>query len=371
MLNRDFSQCRRIVVKAGTTTLTSQDGNFSFARLEQLGEEILSLRQKRKEAVLVSSGAIARGMEVLSLVKRPREMARLQACAAIGQGKLIHDYERFFSRKDIHTAQILLTRDGLESRDRFLKARKTFQELLKMKMLPIVNENDTVATEEIKFGDNDVLSVHVAHLVHADLLILLSDVDGFYLKDGSRVRQVSSVQEIEQDLVKHLRDRRKAKNVGGMRAKLEAAKVAMRLGIPMLIVDGGTPGVLEKVMNHEDIGTLFAPVRERPNARKKWIAFSAPRKGTVVVDEGAYRALKGEKRSLLASGVRSVSGAFERGSVVELETDRGYVFGRGVSRYAQDELKKVMGKSTQEIQSLLGAETPHVVIHRNDLVVWG
>jgi len=371
MFKRDFSQCKRIVVKAGTTTLTSQDGNFSFARLEQLGEEILSLRQKRKEAVLVSSGAIARGMEVLNLVKRPVEMARLQACAAIGQGKLIHDYERFFSRKDIHTAQILLTRDGLENRDRFLKARNTFHELLKMKMLPIVNENDTVATEEIRFGDNDVLSVHVAHLVHADLLILLSDVDGFYLKDGSRVRHVSSVQEIEQDLVKHLRDRRKAKNVGGMRAKLEAAKVAMRLGIPMLIVDGGTPGVLGKVMSHEDIGTLFAPVRERPNARKKWIAFSAPRKGTLVVDEGAYKALKGEKRSLLASGIRALAGTFDRGAVVELETDRGYVFGRGVARYAHDELKKVMGKSTREIENLLGSEASHTVIHRNDLVVWG
>lgn len=371
MDTRDFSQCRRIVVKAGTTTLTSKDGNFSFARLESLGDEILSLRQRRKEVVLVSSGAIARGMEVLNLVKRPREMARLQACAAIGQGKLIHDYERFFSRKDFHTAQILLTRDGLESRDRFLMARKTFQELLKMKMLPIVNENDTVATEEIRFGDNDVLSVHVAHLVHADLLILLSDVDGFYLKDGSRVRHVASVQEIEQDLVKHLRDRRKAKNVGGMRAKLEAAKVAMRLGIPMLIVNGGTPGILEKVMNHEDVGTLFAPVRERPNARKKWIAFSAPRKGHVVVDEGAYKALKGEKCSLLASGVRALSGAFEQGAVVELETDQGYVFGRGVTRFAHDELKKVMGKSTREIQTLLGSDAPHVVIHRNDLVVWG
>ncbi len=371
MQNRDFNPCRRIVVKAGTTTLTSADGNFSFERLERLGEEILSLRSRRKEVILVSSGAIARGMEVLNLSKRPREMAQLQACAAIGQGKLIHDYEHFFSRKDIHTAQILLTRDGFENRDRFLKARQTFHELIKMKMLPVVNENDTVATEEIRFGDNDVLSVQVAHLVHADLVILLSDVDGFYLQDGSRVRSVASVHEIEQELVKHLRDRRKAKNVGGMRAKLEAAKTAMRLGVPMLIVDGSTPGILEKVMNHDDVGTLFAPVRSRRNARKKWIAFSARRQGTVVVDSGAYQAVQGEQRSLLASGVRSLRGEFARGSVVELATEEGVIFGRGVVGFSHQELKQVMGKNTKQIETLLGADAPNAVVHRNDLVVWG
>lgn len=367
---RDFSACRRIVVKAGTTTLTSTDGNFSLERLERLGEEMLTLRDRKMEVVLVSSGAIARGMEVMNLVKRPKEMAKLQACAAIGQGKLIHDYEKFFSRKGIHTAQILLTRDGLEIRDRFLKARQTFQELLKMKILPVVNENDTVATDEIRFGDNDVLSVQVAHLVHADLLILLSDVDGFFLTDGSRVRQVSSVTEIEQDLVKHLRDRRKAKNVGGMRAKLEAAKVAMRLGVPMLIVDGAIPQVLEKIMNHEDIGTLFAPAREKPNARKKWIAFSAPRKGRLQLDKGAYQAVAGQQRSLLASGIRGVQGAFEQGQVVELAVDE-HVFGRGVVRFSHEELKKIMGKNSREIMPLLGKEAADYVIHRNDLVVWG
>lgn len=370
MILRDLGHCRRIVVKAGTTTLTSPDGNFSFERLERLGEEVLSLRAKRKEVVLVSSGAIARGMEVLNLVKRPREMARLQACAAIGQGKLIHDYERYFSPCGLHTAQVLLTRDGLEIRDRFLKARQTFLELLKMKILPIVNENDTVATDEIRFGDNDVLSVQVAHLVHADLVVLLSDVDGFYLRDGSRVRHVSSVEEIEQDLVKHLRDRSKAKNVGGMRTKLEAAKVAMRLGIPMLIVDGSIPGILEKIVEHEDVGTLFAPTREKPNARKKWIAFSAPRQGSLCVDLGAYQAVKGEKRSLLASGIRAVTGHFEKGSVVEIATDEGLVFGRGVTRYSAVELKKIMGKSKLEIKTLMGADASTSVIHRNDLVVW-
>ncbi len=368
---RDVSHCRRIVVKAGTTTLTSEDGNFSLERLEKLGEEILGLLERRNEVVLVSSGAIARGMELMGFAKRPKEMARLQACAAIGQGKLIHDYENFFSRKKIHTAQLLLTRDGLEDRERFLKARQTFQELLRMKILPIVNENDTVATEEIRFGDNDVLSVQVAHLVHADRVVLLSDVDGFYLQDGSRIRRVSSVEEIDGTLVKHLKDRHKARNVGGMRAKLEAAKVAMRLGIPMQIVDGGCKGILEKIVGQEDVGTLFMPAKERANARKKWIAFSAARKGTVVLDDGAALAVSRQQRSLLASGIRGVRGAFERGAVIELEDLQGRVFGRGVARFSSEELKKIVGKSSQEIRSLLPGDASQSVIHRNDLVVWG
>jgi glutamate 5-kinase len=258
---RDFlKNCRRIAIKAGTSILTASGGRISEKNLERLGGQILKLRKQKKEIVLVSSGAIAYGMESVGFKKRPKEMPRLQACAAIGQGKLMYDYERFFSRHGVHTAQLLLTRDGLEDRVRFMAARHTLEELIAMKALPIVNENDTVATEEIAFGDNDILSVHVSHLMKADLLIILSDVDGFSLQDGSRVREVPSEHEIDHELVRHLRDSQTEKTVGGMRAKLKAARVAMGFDIPLLIVNGHDKNILRRALDGEDVGTMFRKV---------------------------------------------------------------------------------------------------------------
>lgn len=249
---------RRIVLKAGTSILTSKDGLFSRKAFTRLGKGILSLRRQQRETVLVSSGAIAFGMETLKLRHRPNELKKLQACAAIGQGKLMHQYEEFFSKEKIHTAQILLTRDGLENRERSLNIKHTMEELFSLRILPIVNENDTVATEEITFGDNDLLSVWVANLVDADLLIILSDVDGFYLQDGFRIRVFEKWEEIERTLFPHLRDMKKDRTIGGMKAKLEAARLAMRSGIPLLLVNGHKEGILERVVAGEDIGTLFA-----------------------------------------------------------------------------------------------------------------
>lgn len=364
-----LQKCQRVVIKVGTSILTSGDGHFSPANLEMFGGQVLELLRKKKEVVVVSSGAVGLGMDAARLKKRPKEMRRLQACAAIGQGKLMHAYEQFFSKAGMHTAQVLLTRDGLEDRKRFLIARQTFAELLKMKVLPIVNENDTVATEEIAFGDNDILSVHVAHLVQADLLIILSDVDGFYLRDGSRIRQVFSSKQIDSELVKHLRDRVREKTVGGMRAKLEAARVAMRLGVPLWIVSGRDDRILNKALAGEDIGTLFKPEASFQNLRKKWIAFSAGRSGKVVVDAGAFEALC-RKRSLLPRGIVEVAGAFENGDVVELQCVDGRIFGRGVVRYSNGELSKILGKKTEEIKAVLGYKRQDEVIHSNDLVIW-
>lgn len=365
-----LKECQRIVVKAGTSILTSEVGEISPANLARLGHEILHLRDQQRQVVLVSSGAIAFGMEAAGMKRRPKTMAALQACAAIGQGKLMHAYETFFSSKGIATAQILLTRDGFEDRTRFLAARRTLAELLKMKALPIVNENDTVATEEIAFGDNDVLSVQVAHLIDADLLVLLSDVDGFYLKDKSRIRQVSSIQEIDSELAGHLRDRRKEKQVGGMKAKLAAARTAMRLGVPLAIVNGHQRGVLDRLLQGEDVGTVFLAAKDRKNSRKKWIAFSAAHKGTLLVDSGAYEALDRKNRSLLASGTVGIRGNFDRGQIVELETIDGRVFGRGRVQYSSRELRLILGKRTGQIEGLLGYKGPDEVIHRNDMVLW-
>ncbi len=369
-MSERLKRAKRIVIKAGTSILTGKDGRFVAAYLARLGEQVLDLRKQKREVVLVSSGAIGLGMEVTAFKKRPKKMAQLQACAAIGQGKLMAAYEKFFAKRGVHTAQILLTRDGLEDRERFLRASRTMNELLRMKVLPIVNENDTVSTEEIAFGDNDRLSVHVSHLVGADLLILLSDVDGFYLNDGSRIRLVSSIREIREELVKHVKDKRKEKTVGGMSAKLKAATTAMNLGIPMLIVNGHKKGLIGNAMRGADVGTLFLPSREKPSARRMWISFSAPRKGSVVVDHGAFDALKAQRVSLLPRGMVSVKGDFEKGHVVELETQDGRVFGRGVVRYSSRDLSRLVGKKTGEIQQILGYKNQDEVIHRNDLVIW-
>lgn len=268
-MREKLKSCKRIVVKAGTSILTGSGGKISERNLERLGQSILALIKQKFEVVLVSSGAIAFGMEANEMERRPKEMPQLQACAAMGQGKMMHAYEKLFSRYGVHTAQILLTRDGLEDRVRFLAARKTVEELFNFGALPIVNENDTIATEEIAFGDNDILSVHVAHLIQADLLVILSDVDGFYLKDGSRIRDVGSEYEVEHELVNHLKDTNKEKTVGGMRAKLKAARVAMGFGVPLAIVNGHEDNVIQKLLGGEDIGTLFMKTAAKKSRTKK------------------------------------------------------------------------------------------------------
>lgn len=369
-MREKLRRARRIVLKAGTSILTSPKGNFSRRAFSRLGKQILYLLQQKREVVLVSSGAIALGMATLHLTSRPNTLKTLQACAAIGQGKLMHAYESFFSRYGIHTAQILLTRDALEVRGRFLNAKHTIDELFRMKVLPIVNENDTVATEEIAFGDNDLLSVWVANLVHADLLVILSDVDGFYLADGSRVRRVEDAKQIEKTLAFHVQDLRKEKTVGGMKAKLAAARIAMRSGIPMLLVNGHKEKILEEVLKGRDVGTLFFRGGRKWTSRENWIAFSARRKGSVAVDAGAYEALVRRRKSLLPRGIVGQEGKFGRGEVVELCLG-SHVFGRGVTSYSSDELLKIAGRKTDEIEGLLGYKYKDEVIHRNDLVVWG
>lgn len=360
---------QKIVIKIGTSILRTCKESFSHKEHARVCGEIYGLIQKGRRPVLVSSGAIALGMKSCGFKKRPKEMAELQACAAIGQGKLMHAYESFFTKKKVHTAQLLLTRDGLEDRKRFLCARNTLETLLKLNILPIVNENDTIAVEEIAFGDNDILSVHAAHLVGADLLINLSDAEGFLLKDGTRVREVTSEDEIDHKLMLHLADQKREETVGGMRAKLKAARMAMRLGIPFMIVNGHKPHILKEIMSGKDVGTLFITSGTRKDMRHKWIAFSATRSGSIVVDGGAYQALLA-KKSLLPGGIMRVRGHYEKGQVVELETPDGKVVGRGVVHYSSRDIARIAGKKTGEIQAILGKKTHDEVIHRNDLVIW-
>jgi glutamate 5-kinase len=368
-MSERIRQIKKIVVKIGTSILKTHGESFSKKEHARVCQEVHALIQKGRQPVLVSSGAIALGMKSCDFKKRPKEMAKLQACAAIGQGKLMHAYESFFSKKKVHTAQLLLTRDGLEDRKRFLCARGTLEALLKLGILPIVNENDTIAVEEIAFGDNDILSVHVAHLVGADLLINLSDAEGFLLKDGTRVREVTSEDEIDNKLLMHLSEKKCEETVGGMGAKLKAARLAMQLGIPFMIVNGHKRHILEDILNGKDVGTLFIASSTKKDMRHKWIAFSAVRSGGVVVDYGAHQALL-SKKSLLPGGIVKVQGNFEKGQVVELETLDAKVVGRGVVQYNSRDLVRIAGKRTNEIQEILGKKPSDEVIHRNDLVIW-
>lgn len=360
---------KRVVVKIGSSILSASKGVFSKTVHANLCSQVLRLMSTH-EMVVVSSGAIALGMEVTGQKKRPKEMRELQACAAIGQGKLMNAYENFFSKKGKHTAQILLTRDGLEDRPRFLNARATLETLIAKKILPVVNENDTVATEEIAFGDNDILSVHVAHLVRADLLINLSNVNGFLLKTGERLREVCGVEQIDNELRAHLGTKSGENTVGGMAAKLNAARVAMQLGIPLQIVDGKRKNVIEAAIRGEDEGTLFHPGKNSENSRRNWIGFSAKAYGSLLLDKGACDALAGRNKSLLPSGITKVSGSFQKGQIVELKNADGQVFARGLVRFSNAELQKIAGHKTQDLVGLLGYSAQSEVIHRNDLVVW-
>jgi len=359
---------KRVVVKVGTSILTDSSGQFSKEHAEKLCAQVLEALKMGREIVLVSSGAIASGMDVLGMKTRPKELPKLQACAAVGQGKLMRVYEEFFAKKGFHAAQVLLTRDGVEDRERYLNARNTLQTLLKMKILPIVNENDTVATEEIRFGDNDTLSALVGSLVEADLLLILSDVEGFYRKDKTLVRKVETVREIHHELRKHLFQNKREKTIGGMETKLEAARFLMQAGISMVVANGSDEHILAKILRGEDVGTWFSGGRTRRTQKKNWLAFSKTA-GDIHVDAGARKALAEGGKSLLPSGIVKISGTFGVGAVVRVLDTDGALIARGLTNYSFEELGKIKGLKTQEISKILGYKYYDEVIHRDNLVI--
>lgn len=362
-----LKNAKRWVVKLGTSILTTPEGHFSLKQLEQIASQAAALLRKKIEVILVSSGAIALGMETLGRTKRPTALPELQACAAIGQGKLMKAYETSFSAHGFHTAQVLLTRDGLQDRQRYVNAKRTIETLLEMGMVPIVNENDTVATEEIKFGDNDILAAQVANMTEANLLVLLSDIDGFYLRDKTLIRQIHSPDELK-EYTSHIHEKRNEKTAGGMKTKLEAAQMAMRSGIPVVLANGRDGEVMMRILKGEEVGSLFFPVSGKTSARKIWLAHSASAKGTLTVDSGAYRALREGKKSLLASGVTACSGNFKLGDSVRLSDEKGHVFACGLVNYSSDEIGKIKGRKTKDVSELLGYKRSDELIHRNNLV---
>lgn len=367
----DFINCKRIVVKVGTSTLTYSNGQLNLQRIEHIVRELSDLHNQDKEVILVTSGAIGVGANRMGYKKVPDTIPQKQALAAIGQGALLHLYEKLFAEYGKTVAQVLLTRDDLDDRLRYLNATNALLSMLDMQVIPIINENDTVVVEEIKFGDNDTLSALVAAMVEADLLIILSDVDGLYNCDP-RINEdavlVKEVTEITNEMLENSRSKGSSFSSGGMYTKLKAARICMTSGVPMIIANSDIEDVIRKVVAGKDIGTLFVPV-SRINARKRWIAFGSIVHGKLMVDEGAKEALLDKGKSLLPSGIIQVEGDFERGNVVAVVNQQGVEIARGVVNYSSYEIRQIAGRKSTEIADILGEKDYDEVIHRNNLWV--
>jgi glutamate 5-kinase len=366
-----LSGVRRLVVKVGSGLVSSSSG-ADAERIATLAEEIASVRPGR-EVALVTSGAIATGMARLGLAERPRSIPEKQAAAAVGQAALMWQYERAFEVHRLPVGQVLLTAQDIADRTRYLNARNTLMTLLRLGVVPIVNENDTVAVDEIKVGDNDTLSALVASLVDADLLVLLTDVDGLYTDDprlNAAARKLDTVEAVTDDIARLVWDRAGRVSVGGMATKLAAAQKAAAAGIPMIIARGGEPGVLRRLLAGELLGTYFAAKADPLTARKRWIAFAVPPQGRLTVDDGALRALTRQGRSLLPSGVVEVEGDFVAGEVVAVVgAGDGKEVGRGLVNFDAAELRKILGANTRDIETRLGYKSADEVIHRDNLVI--
>lgn len=370
---RQLGRIRRLVVKVGSGLVTTTDAGPDRRRIAALAADLAAVRKERVDTVLVSSGAVATGMARLALPRRPRSMPETQAAAAVGQSALMRHYEGAFKRHGIHVGQVLLTAQDIGDRARYLNARNTLLALLRFGVVPIVNENDTVATEEIKVGDNDNLSALVASLIDADLLVLLTDVDGLYTANPAahpEAEKLETVTAVTEDITRMVWAGAGAGSVGGMATKLQAAQKAATAGVSMIIANGRTDEVLRRLLRGEPLGTYFAPKADRLGARKRWIAFAVPPHGRLTVDAGAVRALTLGGKSLLPSGVVKIEGDFVAGEVVAVcgEGD-GREFARGLVNFDAPELTLIRGVKTRDIEPRLGYKSFEEVIHRDNLVI--
>jgi len=347
----------RLVVKLGTGVLTDNRKQPDPAQLEQMVAQLAALRKSGKEVVLVTSGAVGAGMGALGLDKRPTELAELQACAAVGQSRLMATYAELFARHGLNVAQVLLTHDDLEHHERHLNARNTLVTLLGRGVVPIINENDAVSFTEIKFGDNDKLSALVASLLPADLLVILTTVDGVIENFGqANPTTISVIGKIDSDVEKLARGTDSDTAVGGMKSKIEAAKIAVRSGIPLVIASGKRKNVLAKILGGEDEGTLFVAEPKKLQGRKRWIAFFHHPQGALFVDDGAKHALREKGKSLLPPGVARCEGEFAAGEVVRICDLDGTEFARGIVRFDSAAVR-ARKLPKQEL------------VHRDDLVI--
>ncbi|RMG60762.1 MAG: glutamate 5-kinase, partial [Deltaproteobacteria bacterium] len=357
----------------GSALLADENSNLNKKFLRTVAREIVSLEEGGIKCVIVSSGALAAGREVIGLTDRPRKLSLKQAACAVGQPLLMYFYAREFSRYGKQVAQILLTHSDFEERERFLNARNTIFELLAHGVIPIINENDTVATEEIKVGDNDALAVRVTDLVGADLLIMLSESGGLFDRDPARyknAKRIPLVEKVDESVLKlAARQRGRALGIGGMKSKLLAAQMASFYGIPVVIAGSKGRHFLKKILEGEDDGTLFIPSRKKERSRRYWIAYALTPKGTIVVDEGARKALEEDHRSLLPRGIVAVKGTFGKGAPVLIEDEKGTVFAKGISSIDSETIEKIKRKKSSEIKKIYGSALPEEVVHADNLSI--
>ncbi len=365
---------KKIVIKIGSSLLANANGKMDSKSYRKIAGEVHSLIKQGYWVVLVSSGAIAAGLDKFNLNKVPKQIHQKQALAAAGQISMMREYEIAFAKCDLPVGQILLNRDDLADRERFLNARHTIAELLKMKAVPIINENDSVAVDEIKIGDNDNLSALVTNLVEADLLIILTDIDGLYTADprlDKNAQRISVLNELNDTAFSFASGTLRVGSTGGMQTKLQAAMKACHYGVPTLLASGRQKDVLAKLLKGEDLGTLILPKsgNEKVGARKHWIAYMQKASGVLWVDEGAKMVLTGKGKSLLPSGIKKVDGQFSIGDVVDIAVENGSVFARGLASYSSQEIAQIVGCKSREIEIKLGYKYADEVIHRDDLVL--
>lgn len=366
-----LAHVKRVVIKIGSGVISNGDG-LDLDRIATICEDVHKLRQRGYEVILVSSAAVAAGKADLGIVGKPKTIPLKQAAAAIGQSRLMRAYKDSLRQYDLKAGQILLTRDDLANRRRYLNARNTLMTLLEYGIVPIINENDSVVIDEIRFGDNDNLSAMATNLVEAQLLVILSDVDGLYDSDPRKnpaARLVSEVERLTPEIEAMAGNEDTDLGTGGMITKLKAAKRATLFGAGTAIINGRTPHNLIYLFDGHELGTYFLPARDPMAARKHWIAFTKKPKGKLILDHGAQAAVTERGKSLLPSGIHQLEGTFERGDAVRICDLDGIEFAKGVTNYTSAELVRILGKKTKEIEGILGYQYGDEVVHRDNMVI--
>ena len=362
----------RVVVKIGTSTLTYNNGKLNLFRTEKLVRELADLANQGKEIILVTSGAVGAGLDRLGSTERPKTIPEKQAVAAIGQGILMHMYEKLFAEYGQIVAQVLLTRENSVKHKLYINSRNTLLTLLKMGVIPVINENDAIAIDELKIGDNDTLSATVATIVDADLLIILSDIEGVFTanpQNDPTAQLIEEITDITPEIEELAGGAGSKLGTGGMYTKIQAAKIAVNAGVTMVIASGALEGVVRNILSGENIGTIFPAKEQHLQVRKSWLAFGAMIKGELVVDEGCEKALITEGSSLLSVGIVEVRGTFDQGNSVRILSKQGREIARGLANYNSEEIKKICGKNTNNISKILGSKLYDEVIHRDNMVI--
>lgn len=371
MTRQIFRSTKRLVVKLGSNVITEENG-INIDLIDSISYQISYLMQKGIEVILVSSGATAAGMKKMSLSQRPDEIPKRQALSAIGQSDVIHAYKQSFAKHGYTVAQVLLTLEDLINRKRYLHCKNTLKTLIDWKVIPIINENDPIMVREIEIGDNDNLSAIITLLMDADLLCILSDIDGLYDKDPRQVQDakiIPRVEQIHREIESFANSVPGALGKGGMLSKIHAARKVTSSGIPTIITNGNVENVLLKIFNGHDIGTYFTPKKWKLASRKCWIAHSVTTKGSIFIDDGAVLAVRKKGKSLLPIGVFSVAGDFEEGAAIDFRTSENEIIGVGLVNYSSSDIELIKGLKSDQIESRLGRKHHEEIIHRNNLVL--